>query len=486
MKRTGLILSIVILSLVSFAGNKKQSSNGSEIAIEYLNKSFLVYDKLQKSIWANPELGFLEKISSGLLQTQLKANGFTVEAGVGGMPTAFIATYGSGNPVIGILAEFDALPGLSQDTVPFRKALIENGNGQGCGHHVFGVGSTAGAIAIRQWLEKTGTKGTIKVFGSPAEEGGGGKVYLVREGLFKEVDVVLDWHPSTQNGVSRGTGLAIQMIDYSFFGKASHASGAPEKGRSALDGVEGFDYLVNMMREHIPSNARVHYVITNGGEAPNVVPAFAKVSYYIRSPKRKDLNELINRINKAAEGAALGTETKVKSEIIAGFYEKLPNNTLSKQLQKNLEIVGGVKYDVRERAFAEKIIKEIGLSPDSLKKVATVEPWKEIPEKSAAEGSSDVGDVSWNVPTASFGTAAFIPGSGGHSWENVASSGTTIGTKALLNAAKVFSLTAIDLFTNPELVSSIKKEFNLKRGTDFKYEPLVGKRAPALDYRVKK
>jgi len=486
MKRTGLILSIVILSLVSFAGNKKQSSNGSEIAIEYLNKSFLVYDKLQKSIWANPELGFLEKISSGLLQTQLKANGFTVEAGVGGMPTAFIATYGSGNPVIGILAEFDALPGLSQDTVPFRKALIENGNGQGCGHHVFGVGSTAGAIAIRQWLEKTGTKGTIKVFGSPAEEGGGGKVYLVREGLFKEVDVVLDWHPSTQNGVSRGTGLAIQMIDYSFFGKASHASGAPEKGRSALDGVEGFDYLVNMMREHIPSNARVHYVITNGGEAPNVVPAFAKVSYYIRSPKRKDLNELINRINKAAEGAALGTETKVKSEIIAGFYEKLPNNTLSKQLQKNLEIVGGVKYDVRERAFAEEIIKEIGLSPDSLKKVATVEPWKEIPEKSAAEGSSDVGDVSWNVPTASFGTAAFIPGSGGHSWENVASSGTTIGTKALLNAAKVFSLTAIDLFTNPELVSSIKKEFNLKRGTDFKYEPLVGKRAPALDYRVKK
>jgi len=486
MKRTGLILSIVILSLVSFAGNKKQSSNGSEIAIEYLNKSFLVYDKLQKSIWANPELGFLEKISSGLLQTQLKANGFTVEAGVAGMPTAFIATYGSGNPVIGILAEFDALPGLSQDTVPFRKALIENGNGQGCGHHVFGVGSTAGAIAIRQWLEKTGTKGTIKVFGSPAEEGGGGKVYLVREGLFKEVDVVLDWHPSTQNGVSRGTGLAIQMIDYSFFGKASHASGAPEKGRSALDGVEGFDYLVNMMREHIPSNARVHYVITNGGEAPNVVPAFAKVSYYIRSPKRKDLNELINRINKAAEGAALGTETKVKSEIIAGFYEKLPNNTLSKQLQKNLEIVGGVKYDVRERAFAEKIIKEIGLSPDSLKKVATVEPWKEIPEKSAAEGSSDVGDVSWNVPTASFGTAAFIPGSGGHSWENVASSGTTIGTKALLNAAKVFSLTAIDLFTNPELVSSIKKEFDLKRGTDFKYEPLVGKRAPALDYRVKK
>jgi len=480
------ILIVVSITLAAPAQKNHPKKLQSDIPIGYLDASFKTYDKLQKTIWSYAELGFIETKSSLLLQQHLQENGFKIEAGVAGMPTAFVASYGSGSPVIGILAEFDALPGLSQDTVPYRKALTEGGSGQGCGHHVFGVGSSAGAVAIKQWLEKTGTKGTIEVFGSPAEEGGGGKVFLTREGFFKGVDVVLDWHPAAQNGVSRGSGLAIQMIDFSFYGKASHASAAPEKGRSALDGVEGFDYLVNMMREHIPSDARVHYVITNGGDAPNVVPAFAKVSYYIRSPKRKDLSDLIDRIQKAAQGAALGTGTTVKSEIISGFYEKLPNDLLAKQLQKNLEIVGGIKYDARERAFAEEVEKELGWSTDSLRKVSTVQHWKENPERRDGGGSSDVGDVSWNVPTASFGTAAFIPGTGGHSWENVASSGTTIGTKALINAAKVFSITAIDLFTNPELIISIKKEFDQRRGSDFKYESLIGNRAPALDYRIKK
>ena len=481
-----LILIVLSCDLIIQARKIPSKILQNDLPAGYLDASFKTYDKLQKAIWSFAELGFQESKSSALLQQHLKENGFTVEAGVAGLPTAFVASYGSGSPIIGILAEFDALPGLSQDTVPYRKILSVGGSGHGCGHHVFGVGSSAGAVAIKQWLEKTGTKGTIKVFGSPAEEGGGGKVFLTRDGYFKGVDIVLDWHPATQNGVSRGAGLAIQMIDFSFFGKASHASAAPEKGRSALDGVEGFDYLVNMMREHIPSDARIHYIISNGGDAPNVVPAFAKVSYYIRSPKRKDLSDLIDRIQKAAQGAALGTGTTVKSEIICGFYEKLPNDLLAKQLQKNLEIVGGIKYDARERAFAEEIEKEIGWSIDSLRKVSTVEPWKDKPERKDGGGSSDVGDVSWNVPTASFGTAAFIPGSGGHCWENVASSGTTIGTKALVNAAKVFSLTAIDLFTNPELVNSIKNEFEQRRGKDFKYESLVGTRAPDLEYRIKK
>ena len=487
MKKTVFMLMIAGSLAIAAQAQKKVVQNlQPDIPVKYLDRSFKTYDKLQKSIWSFAELGFLETKSSLALQQHLKENGFSVEAGVAAMPTAFIASYGSGSPVIGILAEYDALPGLSQDTVPYRKPLVDGGSGHGCGHAVFGVGSSAGAVAIKQWLEKTGAKGTIKVFGTPAEEGGGGKVYLAREGFFKGIDIVLDWHPSSQNGVARGSGLAIQMVDFSYFGKASHASGAPEKGRSALDGVEALDYLVNVLREHIPSDARIHYVITNGGEAPNVVPAFAKVSYYIRSPKRKNLAELIDRVQKAAEGAALGTGTTFKSEIISGFYEKLPNDLLAKQLQKNLEIVGGIKYDAREKAFAETVIKEIGWSTDSLKKVATVEPWVDKPQKRGGEGSSDVGDVSWNVPTATFGTAAFIPGSGGHSWENVASSGTTIGTKALINAAKVFALTAIDLYTNPDLVNSIKNEFDRRRGSDFKYEPLVGNRAPALDYRVKK
>ncbi|WP_321436368.1 amidohydrolase [uncultured Bacteroides sp.] len=480
-----LTLVTAALGLNSYAQSKGHFSEKGSIAIDYLNNSFPVYDQLQKNIWGKAELGFIEKESSILLQQQLQKNGFKVEAGVAGMPTAFVASYGSGSPVIGILAEFDALPGLSQDTVPYKKPLIEGGNGHGCGHNVFGVGSVAGAIAIKQWLEQTKHPGTIKVFGSPAEEGGGGKVYLVREGSFKGVDLVLDWHPAAGNGVSTDTGTAIQMIDYSFYGKAAHAAGSPDKGRSALDAVEAFDYLVNMMREHVPTSSRIHYIIANGGEAPNVVPAYARVSYYIRSPKRDALKDLTTWINQAAQGAALGTQTTVKSEIISGFYERLYNKTLANLVQKKLEKVGGVIYNPREETFAKEIVKGLGELDTVLLKVQRVESLKE--EKvSQGGGSSDVGDVSWTVPTVSFGTAAFIPGSAGHSWQNVASGGSTIGTKALINAAKVFSLSAIELYTDPKLVEKAKQEFNTRRGSDFHYEPLLGNRAPALDYRVKK
>jgi len=237
-----LFIFIIAIGLPVIAQKKKPENLQMDIPSVYLKSSFKIYDKLQKEIWSYAELGFLESKSSKVLQDHLKNNSFTIEAGVAGMPTAFVATYGSGTPVIGILAEFDALPGLSQDTVPYKKPLLEGGNGHGCGHAVLGVGSSAGAIAIRKWLEETGTPGTIKVFGSPAEEYGGGKVYLVREGFFKDVDIVLAWHPSIKNAVKRGTGLAIQMIDFSFYGKSSHASVAPEKGCSALDAVEAFNY----------------------------------------------------------------------------------------------------------------------------------------------------------------------------------------------------------------------------------------------------
>jgi aminobenzoyl-glutamate utilization protein B len=488
MKRTALFVLLVIISgtlSFSFAAKPKLLKDGSDIAVDYLNKSVPVYDKLQKSIWREAELGFLETNSSVLLQKQLRENGFTIETGVAGMPTAFVATYGTGSPVIGILAEFDALPGLSQDTVPFVKPLVVGGNGHGCGHNDFGVGSSAGAIAIKQWLEQTKHAGTVKVFGTPAEEGGGGKVYMVREGAFKGVDVVLDWHPAAENSVNIETGTAIQMIDFSFYGKAAHAAANPDKGRSALDGVEAFDYMVNLLREHIPTSSRIHYTIADGGGAPNVVPAYAKVSYYIRSPKREILRDLVSWVNQAAEGAALGTQTKVKAEIVSGFYEKLYNKTLAEVLQKKLEIVGGVVYDDREKAFAEEIIKTYNEKDTVLANAIKIKP---LGKEKASEGgiSSDVGDVSWNVPTISFGTAVFIPGSAGHSWQNVAAGGSTIGTKGLINAAKVFSLTAIELYTNPILVKSAKQEFDKRRGPDFHYEPLLGDREPALDYRVKK
>lgn len=472
----GLIVSQLIIA---------QRNNSEQVSLDYLNCSFAVYDSLQKQIWRNPELGFLEKESSALLQKHLEENGFVVEAGVAGMPTAFVATYGSGKPVIGILAEFDALPGLSQDTVPYRKPLVENGNGHGCGHNLFGVGSVSGAVAVSKWLSTNHRTGTIKVFGSPAEEGGGGKVYLVRDGFFKGVDIVLDWHPAAGNGVSVDSGTAIQMIDFRFYGKAAHAAGSPEKGRSALDGVEAFDYMVNMLREHIPTSSRIHYVISDGGAAPNIVPDYARVSYYIRSPKREILKNLKNWVYAAAQGAAEGTQTKVEPEIVAGFYERLYNLKLSQVIQQNLEKVGGVVYDKREREFAEGILKTLGENDSILNHASIIRPLeKEYP--SAGGGSSDVGDVSWNVPTASFGTAAFIPGSAGHSWQNVASDGTTIGTKAVINAGKVFALSAIELYTNPKLVEEIIVEFNERRGSDFHYEPLLGDRKPALDYRVKK
>lgn len=485
MKKVILIAVLAVFSVAGFAQKKKKSSPLNNISIEYLNNSFSTYDKLQKTIWRDPELGFLETKSSGLLQNHLKENGFTVEAGVAGMPTAFVASYGSGQPVIAVLAEYDALPGLSQDTVPYRKALVEGGSGHGCGHNTFGVGAVAGAVAIKQWLEREGHTGTIKVFGTPAEEGGGGKVYMVREGLFNGVDIVLDWHPGTGNGVTVDTGTAIKMIDYSFYGIASHAAGSPDKGRSALDGVEAFNYMVNLLREHVPISSRIHYVITNGGEAPNVVPDYAKVSYYIRSPKRDILDGLETWIGQAAEGAAQGTQTKVKSEIVSGFYERLLNRKLAELVQRNLEVVGGVHYDARERAFAEEIVKGLKLDVKVLDQVAQIKPL-EAEKPSLGGGSSDVGDVSWVVPTVSFNTATFIPGSAGHSWQNVASGGTTIGTKSLINTAKVFSLSAIELYTNPQLVKEVKEEFNKRRGTDFKYEPLLGDRKPALDYRVKK
>ena len=482
------ILGLLLLAGLTVCGSaeaKKKAGNigKAKVAIDYLNSHFQTYDQLQKTIWANPELGFLENNSSGLLKQHLRENGFTIEEGVAGMPTAYVATFGSGKPVIGFLSEFDALPGLSQDTVPYRKPLIENGSGHGCGHNTLGVASTAAAVSLSKWLTANHLSGTIKIYGSPAEEGGAGKVYLVREGLFDGVDVVLDWHPSSVNAVTTNGGTAMVMVDYKFYGKPAHAAGNPWKGRSALDAVEAFDYMVNLLREHVPTSSRIHYVIPDGGFAPNVVPEYARVSYYIRSPKRDILNTLTEWIDSAAVGAAKGTQTRVEKEIIAGTYERLHNKMLSQVIQKNLETVGGVIYDARERQFALDLIRATG-NPDSLiDDAAKVQPLAEFP-KEGSGGSSDVGDVSWVVPLASFGAATFIPGSPGHSWQNVAADGTTIGTKGLLNASRVFALTAVDLFTDAKLLQAVKDEFKQVVGSDFKYVPLLGDREPALDYRV--
>ena len=280
---------------------------------------------------------------------------FNVRAGVDGIDTAFIATAGSGSPTIAILAEFDALPGLSQKALPHREPLKSGGSGHACGHHLFGAASAAAGARLSDWMRESGVNGTVKVIGTPAEEGGSGKVYLARAGVFNDVDLVLHWHPSDVNSASPYTTTANKSGRFTFKGKAAHAASAPHRGRSALDGVEAMNYLVNLMREHIPQESRIHYVITRGGDAPNIVPELAQVYYYVRHPKKTKVIELFERVVNAAGAAAMGTETTVEFEVMHGNFPVLPNYTISKVVDKNLRALGGVKYGPEEQQFAESI-----------------------------------------------------------------------------------------------------------------------------------
>lgn len=439
------------------------------------------YKKIALQIWDYSEVSFKESKSSSLLQKTLLDEGFKVDSGVAGMPTAFIASYGSGKPVIGILAEFDALPGLSQTINPERKIIEGKQAGHGCGHHLFGTASVAAAIEIKHLMAENKFKGTIQLFGTPAEEDGSGKVYMARDGLLKDVDVMLEWHPGASNAVHYGSTLAIVSAKFRFHGLSAHAAAAPDKGRSALDGVESFDYMANMMREHIPQDARVHYVITKGGKAPNVVPDFAEVYYFIRHNNKDMVQQIFSRLIEAAKGAAMGTGTTMDYEITDGEYEILPNKTLSLLMHQNLKKVGGVNYTEEEIAFAKKIQSSFTYVFPPIAMAATVDTFNDKLQLGMA--SSDVGDVSWNVPTVGLSTATWVPGTPAHSWQAVACGGTDIGIKGMMVAAKTLSLTAIDLFTQPAIIEKATIEFKKARGENFVYKSLVGDRKPPLDIR---
>ena len=447
-----------------------------------LDKNFSRYTEVAKEIWDYAELGFLEDKSTAALQGLLAQEGFKIDKGVAGMPTAFVATYGSGKPVIGILAEFDALPGLSQQAQPTKSPVAEGGSGHGCGHNLFGTASSASAIALKTWLAQSKRPGTVKLYGTPAEEGGAAKVYMARAGLLEGVDAVINWHPSSQNNASAQTCLAVIQGMFRFYGVSAHAAAAPDRGRSALDGVEAMDYMVNMMREHVPQESRIHYVIKKGGEAPNVVPDYAEVEYIVRSPKVEDVKNLWARVVKAAEAGAMGTETNVKVEIISGIYNLLPNETLAKLQYENLKKVGGVNYTPEEEAFAKKMQESFNFKAPPISEAQKVQEYK----VGFFPASTDVGDISWLVPTAGLGTATAVPGTPGHSWQNVACSGMSIGFKGMINAAKVMAMTGVDLFMDPSLIAKAKGEFEAKRGKDFKYESLIGDREPPLDFRKSK
>ncbi|MEJ2215749.1 MAG: amidohydrolase [Gemmatimonadota bacterium] len=430
-------------------------------------------------IWGFAELGYQETKSSALLQEQLRQAGFHVQAGVAGLPTAFVAEYGSGKPVIAFMAEFDALPGLSQQAVPERKPVTEGAPGHGCGHNLLGTASVDAALAVRDWLASSKTSGTIRVYGTPAEEGGSGKVYMARAGLFDDADAVLAWHPGDANDASPSTNLALISAKFRFHGIAAHAAAAPDKGRSALDAVEAMDAMVNLMREHVPQETRIHYVITNGGGAPNVVPAFAEVYYYVRSPDVAVLRDVFDRVVKASEGAALGTGTTVEHEILGGTFAMLPNDTLQKLMYANLMTVGGVSYTTDEQAFADSIRATIERPRLRLGSQTAVQPFK----PGFTSASTDAGDVSWIVPLAHMTAATWVPGTSAHTWQATALDGMSIGAKGMEVAAKTLAMTAVDLFTDPSVLVSAHEELVQARGPDFRYVPLLGDRKPALDYR---
>jgi aminobenzoyl-glutamate utilization protein B len=330
-------------------------------------------------------------------------------------------------------------------------------------------------------MQKEGIRGTIRLYGTPAEEGGGGKIYMVKAGLFDDVDVVLHWHPSSENSADAASSLANKSAKFRFYGKAAHAAGSPERGRSGLDGVEAMNHMVNMMREHVSMKSRIHYVITRGGEAPNVVPEFAEVFYYCRHPEPVEVKKNFDWIVQIAEGAALGTQTRMDYEVIHGLFNLLPNEVLGRAMHTNLLKVGGIYYDQNELEFATKLSESFGDIPFNLESAKAVKPFNITEEGSG--GSTDVGDVSWVVPTAGMRAATWAPGTPAHSWQAVACGGTSIGAKGMIVAAKTLAMTAADIFSDQNLIKASWEELNRRRGHQFKYESLVGDRKPPLDYR---
>lgn len=436
-------------------------------------------DHAALELWKFAELGYQEHQSAALLAQQLRDAGFSVETGIANEPTAFLASFKNGaGPVIAVLAEYDALPGLSQTLNPVQESAGGHA-GHGCGHNLFGAASVHSAIAVKDWMVANNIKGELRVYGTPAEEGGSGKVYMVRDGLFDDVDVSLHWHPGNVNSARQGDTMANVSGKFRFYGTSSHAAAAPDKGRSALDGVEAMNAMVNLMREHVPDRTRIHYAITDGGKAPNVVPAYAEAYYYVRHNNPEIVRDVLERVKLAADGAALGTGTRVEFEAIGGVYSMLPNEALMTVMDRNLRSIGGITWTPEEIALATEIQKTLTTRPD-LASVGQIEP---AVLGGDFGGSTDVSDVSWVTPTVGLSTATFVPGSAGHSWQNVVAAGSTIGLKGAHLAAKTLALTTAELFQSPETIDAAKAEFERRRGPNFQYRALLGDRAPALNYR---
>lgn len=435
---------------------------------------------VNQAIWEFAEIGLAEHRSSALLIEKLKSAGFAVETGLAGMPTAFVASYGSGGPTIGILAEYDALPGLSQKVSAVRDPLVEGGAGHGCGHSGLGSGALGAALAVKAAIDKHQLPGTIRLYGTPAEETLIGKVYMLLDGAFDDLDICLHWHPGEKNEAWSGSSKAMVSAKFTFRGMPSHASVSPESGRSALDAVELMNIGANYMREHVGEDARIHYVITDGGGQPNVVPASATVWYFVRADTHRDVETYFAWLKDVARGAAMMTRTRMSVQIDTDCHEIIPNGPLAELLTANLERIGPPSFDEREVEFARRLqaplAAEFGTTfaralDDRVHRLST--------GPRTSKGSTDVGDISWKVPTGGLRTTCFIFDAPGHSWQNVAAIGSSIGHKGTIYAAKVLAATALDLLQQPERVAAAKADWQA-RMKDRQYTTLIpgGQKAP--------
>ncbi len=474
-------LNIVILFLFGIAqmtlsgDNPSQQGLKNEV-IKILDQKYQLLTNISDSVWEYAEIALLEHESAKLLVEHLKKDGFTVEQGIADLPTAFMASYGSGKPIIGILAEYDALPGLSQDNTPFKKVLVEGGSGHGCGHNLFASGSLGAALAIKEVMEKHKLKGTIRLYGCPAEEDVGGKLYMAREGLFDDLDVCIAWHPDYETKVDVKGSQAIDDLEIEFSGKASHAAFDPWKGVSALDAVEMTVFGINQLREHVRPSVRMHYVITHGGKVPNIVPDYGKLWLWVRDSTREGVKIVVERVEKIVQGVALATGTAHKIHYKGSYHEMLVNLTGSRIMHKNLEMIGPIIYTKEELAYAKRIQKE-----SDTKEVGLVCEIKELeePSKDPEGGSTDVAEVSWIVPTLYLSATCAPYGIPWHSWAVVASSRHAIGHKGLLLAAKVMATTGIDFLLDEEVLTEMKKEFKEKlKGYKYKSGIPPGQKPP--------
>jgi aminobenzoyl-glutamate utilization protein B len=461
-------------------------SESAQLVINWLDKNQAQFIEMSDQIWQSPELAFKEFKASRQQADFLENEGFSITWNIGDLNTAFLAEWGEGKPILGFIGEYDALPGLSQKNQPTKEAIEEGEPGHGCGHNLLGTGAVASAVAVQKWLKSNGESGTIRYYGCPAEEDGGGKVYMARAGAFDDLDAALNFHPDSINMPAKGGAVGVNSIYFRFFGRTAHAGGAPHKGRSALDAVELMNVGVNYLREHVKDDVRMHYIITEGGKAPNIVPEEAEVYYFIRAAKPDYLAEVVERVHKVAEGAALMTETTFETRLTDGCSAVLSNHYLADLQYQAMQLIGSIAFTQEEIDFAQAINESFtGTNSDHIDDmidyfkpspeiVAALDEYRDQPligrnfialdEHIIATGSTDLGDLSQIVPVSELGTACWPTGCPGHSWGNVAASGMSIGHKGMMHAAKIMAVTAVELYSDPSHLVEIRQEFEQKTG----------------------